>query len=159
MILCILITLFWNREIFLFLLCILGLLLRWQELHQNETGVSPSSYTLSVRANAVDPQTVNCLKVGDALYTSAGEPFGYVRGISAQPAAVTLVSDGVAYSGTWDPLFLNDLTLEIEIPGVWKDRVLLHGGRTPLAVGQTLALRSESVSLSLKLYKMTPTEP
>ena len=49
--------------------------------------------------------------------------------------------------------------LEIEVMGVWREEILLHGGRVPIAVGQMLSLRSETVAFSLKLYKMTPKEP
>lgn len=145
--------------IFLFLLCILGLLLRWHETQGEESNLSLSPYTLSARMSGVAPQTVDCVKEGGALYTASGELFGYVRGVLAEPAAVTLIADGEAWSGTWDPSVLNDLTLEIEVMGVWREEILLHGGRVPIAVGQMLSLRSETVAFSLKLYKMTPKEP
>ena len=145
--------------IFLFLLCILGLLLRWHELKSEESKLSLSPYTLSAHMSGVAPGTVDCVKEGDALYTASGELFGYVRGVLAEPAAVTLIADGEALSGAWDPSILNDLTLEIEVMGVWREAILLHGGRAPIAVGQTLFLRSETVAFALKLYKMTPKKP
>ena len=145
--------------IFLFLLCILGLLLRWHETQGEESNLSLSPYTLSVQMSGVSPGTVDCVEEGDALYTASGELFGYVREVLAEPAAVTLIADGEAWSGAWDPSILNDLTMEIEVMGVWREDVLLHGGRMPIAVGQTLSLRSEAVAFSLKLYKMTSKQP
>lgn len=144
--------------IFLFLLCILGLLLRWHELKGEESNLSLSAYTLTARMSGVSPQTVDCVEEGDALYTATGELFGYVSRVIADPAEVTLIADGEAWSGAWDSSILNDLTVEIEVMGVWREEILLHDGRKPLAVGQSLSLRSETVAFLLKLYKMTPKE-
>lgn len=142
--------------ILLLLACVLGVLLRWQELKKSDADPAVATYALTLRYEKVTPQTVDCLHVGDALYCADGTFFGTVKGIATAPTAVTLIEDGTVYTGEWEPSLYVDLTVTVEATGSMRETTFLHGGRIPMSVGERVALHSELVSLSFKLYKLSP---
>ena len=145
--------------IFLFLLCIVGALLRWQELHRENTDIVLERFLLTAESEAVDARISECLTEGEILYTASGELFGKVRAVEAKPVQVTLLADGTYYSGSWDAEKRCRIEVEIEVEGVKNGEVLLRNGRIPLTVGQSVSLYSERTALTLKLFKLTPIEP
>lgn len=142
--------------IFLFLLCIVGGLLRRQELRTRDVLVATAPYTLTVVTAEIDPRVAECIAVGEAVYTESGELFGRVTAKTLLDAEVSLLSDGEYLRGAWDASLFVDLSLEIEIEAAQNDRGLLWNATTPLSLGETLTLYSERTALRVKLYKMLP---
>ncbi len=145
--------------IFLFLLCIVGGLLRLRELHVQNAPVATAPHTLTVVAPRIDPQTADCIAVGELVYTESGMPFGRVTAMEMLPAKVTLADGGAYVEGEWDAELFVELTLEIEVEALQNGRGILHHATTPLSVGESLTLCTERTALRVSLYKISPNTP
>ena len=145
--------------IFLFLLCIVGGLLRLRELRVQNAPVATQPYTLTVVVSRIDPQTVDCIAVGELVYTELGMPFGRVTAKETFPARVTL-ADGEAYvQGVWDAEIFVELRLGIEVEATQNGHAILHQATTPMSVGESLTLCTERTALRVGLYKISPNTP
>ena len=145
--------------IFLFLLCIVGGLLRLRELRVQNTPVATQPYTLTVVVSRIDPQTADCVEVGEQVYTESGTLFGSVSAKEILPARVTLTDGGAYVVGQWDAEIFVELTLEIEVEAMQNGHAILHQATTPLSVGESLTLCGERTALRVSLYKISPNTP
>ena len=145
--------------VFLFLLCIVGGLLRLRDLRVQSVPVSTEPYTLMVVVSKLDPSSADCIAEGDMVYTESGAPFGRVTAKETLPAKVMLLHNGTYVQGTWDEDLFVELRLLIEVDAVSGSRGLFHHATTPLSVGEVFTLCTERTALSVTLYKTTANSP
>ncbi len=138
--------------VFLLLLCLLGVLLRWDGLRR-ETGEGLSAHVLRMESGVIYRESADCLSAGETLYTASGEAVGEVRSIRILPAPITLQSLGRYYRGEWPIERRCILEIELSVTGRMRDGVLLLDGRVPLAVGSEQTLFSSATQLSLRLLQ------
>ncbi len=144
---------------FLLLLCIVGGFLRMRELRVQAAPVKTAPHTLTLTVEKLSPQTAGCIAVGETVYTESGAVLGRVTAKETRPARVTLVQNGDAVSGEWDPALFVELRLEVEVDATVGERGLLLHATTPLSVGETLTLCTERTALRVILYEITSNSP
>ncbi len=144
--------------IFLFLLCLLGTILRQQELAQGNQDTQLRPYTLLMRTDPLDARIGECMGVGERLYTDAGEYVGTVRSITVVPAQEIVLKDGTAYRGEWDTALRCVLSLELAVEGSVSDGSFLLGGTKLLSIGSTHNLCGTYTRLSWHLLSAFPME-
>ena len=144
--------------IFLFLLCLLGIILRQQELAQANSHAALRSYTLLMRTDSLDAQIGYCIEVGERLYTDAGEYVGTVRAVTALPAKETLLKDGTVYQGEWEMQERCRLSLELAVEGNVAEDSFLLDGRKLFSIGSAHILCGRYTSLSWYLIGIFPSE-
>ena len=145
--------------VFLFLLCIVGGLLRLRELRVQNAPIATAPHTLTAVVPRLDPRAADCIDVGELIYTEAGVPFGRVTAKETLPAKVALLHEGTYVQGAWDVEQFVELRLSVEVDAVQSGRGLLHHATTPLSVGETMAFYTERTALRVILYEISPNSP
>lgn len=145
--------------ILLFLLCIVGAWIRWQELVWHGVGKSETTVEMIAQSDGVDTRILSCLSAGERLYTASGELFGTVRLVEGKPHSVILLEDGAFVQGEWDISRQCRLEIHAMLTGAWRDSVFLREGRYPIAVGQSVVLYTECAELHLKIVKIMSVSP
>ena len=144
--------------IFLFLLCIVGTILRWQALRR-DTGSADSMRLLIVaRSEAVDTRIADCLSAGEMLYTASGEAFGRVVTVTYRSAEVSLLSGGVYHIGAWPMEARCRVEAVIETVGVGQNGTWLREGKYPLSVGESMLLYGERSTWRFSVAQLIPSE-
>lgn len=141
--------------IFLFLFCLLGVLFRRETLRRDEKVDGTTELLAVMEVSAIDPRMLDALSEGELLYRDSGEPFGVLIAIDASPTSITLIENGVAITGEWDPSVRCDLRLTVSFFGTEKEGRVLHGGTRPLSVGQSLTCYSERAALQLRILQFS----
>ncbi len=142
--------------IFLFFLSILGIALRWHELHGSTWGEQWEEFRMYAELTAIDPRIADCIAEGDILYTASGETFGRIVRAEQTPSEVTLISNGAPFVGAWDQTRKCNLLLEISFEGRTSGQgVLWHGTHTVLS-GESRLLYTDRATLHLKTLKTEP---
>lgn len=129
--------------IFLFVLCIVGTLLRYQELRRRDrTGQFEGLYVIAL-TDALDARTAACISEGEMLYLASGEVFGKVASVSLRAFEEVFFSDGKYHRFSWESDRRCRLEMEIALEGVERDGVWQREGKYPMAVGERVTLYSE----------------
>ncbi|MBQ2734825.1 MAG: DUF4330 family protein [Clostridia bacterium] len=145
--------------IFLLIFSILGIVLRYREMKQLSAKNEMREYVVLAVMEAIDPHVVECLQIGEELFTAAGEKWGRVASISRSPAKASLISDGKIVPGVWDGDRKCDLLVEIVFEGSENGGVVLQNGKAAILVGQNWTLYSERTVLLLRFLKVGIWEP
>ena len=141
--------------VFLLILSVLGIAFRLQQIKGLSTEQSYKEYQLVGHTGTVHPDFLRCIEGGDALYTAAGEYFGYLRAVRATPTRVTLFSEGKYTSAEWDLWKKNDLYVEVIFEGLEREGRILWNGRSDVMIGQTITLYSEYAVLHVMIESVS----
>lgn len=141
--------------VFLLILSVLGIAFRLQQIKGPSTEQSYKEYHLVGHTGTVHPDILRCIEGGDALYTAAGEYFGYLRAVRATPTRVTLFSEGKYTSAEWDLWKKTDLYVEVIFDGSEREGRILWNGRSDVMIGQTITLYSEYAVLHVMIESVS----
>ena len=145
--------------IFLIVLSIVGFLWRQHRIERAKEQEGSKLYTFYAQSVAMDAMTLDCIGIGDLLYTSSGDLFGEITALERIPSEVRLLSDGAYYVGEWDEAFRGCVRVEISVRGTPTDRGVLVAGHRNTVGGTLPRLYSERASLGLTLYRMNAANP
>ena len=134
------------------LLSVLGLLLQRRVLESAEPMEATQARVL-LRSNPLSPLILECLSVGEPLYTEGGEVFGRISAFRSEDAKIRLSSPDGAIA-VWPREERCVIELEAEVRGEKKNGIFLYQNRVPLSVGKSITLYSEKTHLSFVLYKI-----
>ena len=139
----------------LILLSIVGVGMRWKVFYRDDNEKTLTGYRMTARMEGGDPRVVECLEVGERLYTAAGDAYGSIAQVSTAPTKIEILSNGVYHSGEWDPEVKCDLYVEIHFEGSENDGRVLWNGLCACLVGDSLTLYSERTALHLKIINIS----
>ncbi len=136
--------------LFLLVLSASALLFRWTTGESAKGEMQPLEIT-AVSAK-IRGETADCLAVGEALYTAAGDYFGTVVQVERRLSKTELWSGGVLYTEVPEGSEIYDLSVIIETEGAsGENGVFLQNGKLPLLVGEELLLYSRKTSLPFRI--------
>ena len=141
--------------LFLIVLSVAAIILRQQAPKKDQREALTLEVTL--RVQGLREETIDCLSVGDFLYTAAGEYFGSVTQIEASLAEVSLFFAGVFYSDIPEGAELFNLTVRASVWGNQSGDVFLQDGKLPLLLGKEIPLYSELVALRATVTEVRET--
>lgn len=122
-----------------------GILLRMQMLRVAVTDEETAQITLTVEN--FHTRGLDCVELGEMLYTAGGEAFGEVVEISYTPEETSLISDGVLYTGAPEDATRVRLSVRVSLLGRVTDGVFLREGKYAVMAGERLTLYGERCEL------------
>lgn len=134
--------------VFLLLFCLLGAFFRRQSLQSLTPNDAREPLVAVLLLKASDPRMAESLTEGEAVYRASGEHFGTLIAVAVRPCRLSMIEDGAAVEGTWDPSLFCDLYLTVRFLGTKTGDRVLHGGSQPLSVGERITLYTERAELS-----------
>ncbi|MBQ8212739.1 MAG: DUF4330 family protein [Clostridia bacterium] len=140
--------------ILLIVLSVLGIFWREHRAERAKDQQQSVAYTLYAQTPPMDAMTFECIRVGDILYTSAGERFGEITALERIPSKISLLSGGVYCEGEWDETLRCEARMEITVQAVPTERGILVAGYRNTVGGVLPSLYSDYAVLRLTLYKM-----
>lgn len=142
--------------IFLILLSILGIIMRWYWAKKQSENVEEEPYRMVALVPDVFSQIGDCIKIGDRLYLESGEYCGKLLMVEKRSSEVDLLSNGAYYTGEWDETIRCDVYLELEVVGSRIDRGILWNGKKVFCAGQHVTLFSQYAALNCTVLRIEP---
>lgn len=133
--------------LFLLLLSVVGMLLRWQGMRALNEVPQSEIYRVLLQSEIMDRTAADCLSEGEILYDGAGQRIGIVTALRIRTAEIEREIDGGRVTGTWPLEMRCRLQVEIALEGTLRDGVLLMNDRVPLPIGQEQTLFSRRLRL------------
>lgn len=131
--------------IFLFVLSAALVLFRWKSQKSVYKALEP--FVITVSADSVQPQIVQCISVGESVYNATGERIGEIKEILTS-GTKKLIDNGESYVlDTPAELALLELKLEITTVGTLDGERFLQGGRYAMLPGDQSYLYTQRTGL------------
>lgn len=137
-------------DVFLIVVLLLsgiGIVLR-MHMEQEKGTDAVNSCTVAIFARQAFASGLDCMELGEMLYTEDGTAFGRIVDIVRAPAQIVLYTDGRECVGEWDEQAYCNATLLVEVLGRYDGTLFLQAGRYPIIVGKALNLYSERVHMT-----------
>ena len=141
--------------VLLLLLCVAGLLFRWQYLRSREGDDGTESIILTLESETIDPLAIESLSVGELMYQGSGEPLGQILSLSVNEVEAEVLSNGVYYVGVWD----RERLCRLRVTVLCEGSILDHGGIRVagilLSTGESVQLFTSRAALCYRVQEIT----
>ena len=140
--------------LFLLILSVLMIPLRWKTQRELPIGTQP--YIVTLRNTSVHPQIAQCLTVGEWVYDSQGETVGELLNVLNSEASMILTDGKALISAAPKEYAPVSLEIRIRVLGTTEGGMLMIGGKRMLPIGEEVQLYTKKTGLNYQVVGVDP---